>query len=115
MLAKVAALAERYKAPRIACLGLAYKADTDDLRESPALDITHAVAARGLGEVLVVEPNIRSLPKVLSDAGCALTPLEEALDKADILVLLVDHKPFKTVSPGRLKEKAVVDTRGVWG
>ena len=112
--AKVRTMAERFKHPVIACLGLAFKADIDDLRESPALAITMDLARHGVGEVLAVEPYIRELPRPLSEAGVVLCDLDEALNRADIVVLLVDHKPFVSVPRDRLSQKVLIDTRGVW-
>jgi UDP-N-acetyl-D-mannosaminuronic acid dehydrogenase len=83
--------ADRIKDPVIACVGIAYKADIDDLRESPALDITQALAESGCGEILVVEPNVTQLPARLLEAGARLVTLEEALQRADLVVGLVRH------------------------
>lgn len=78
---------------KVACLGLAFKPDIDDLRESPALDIAQKVAALGC-QVLAVEPNIEVLPSKLAGTHVALTPLEESLAKADVVCVLVKHHPF---------------------
>ena len=77
----------------IACFGLAFKPDIDDLRESPALEITHQIAKLGC-QVLVVEPNIESLPEKLNLKNLSLTSLDKALATADIVCLLVRHKLF---------------------
>ncbi len=93
----------------IACYGLAFKPDIDDLRESPALDIARQIAHEHQGTMLIVEPNIDTLP---TDLGAArLVPMTGTQD-ADVHVMLVDHKPFKQSGPptGR-----IVDARGVWG
>ncbi|MGL0957070.1 UDP-N-acetyl-D-mannosamine dehydrogenase [Vibrio vulnificus] len=93
----------------IACYGLAFKPDIDDLRESPALAIAETIAEIHAGRVIGVEPNIESLP--LSLKKIELTDLKQALKVADIHVLLVDHKQFKNIvhySP------SVVDTKGIW-
>lgn len=76
----------------IACLGLAFKADIDDLRESPAVEITQRIAETHKGKVLVVEPNIRELPKGLSQLSLVST--KQVLEQANIVVLLVKHKSF---------------------
>lgn len=104
------------KAPVIACLGLAYKADIDDLRESPAMDITLALAAKKGTTILAVEPNVDALPAPLADKpNVTLSSLKTALSKADVVVVLVDHAPFKDVDHETLKaRKPVVDTRGIW-
>lgn len=108
--------AKGFDRPVVACLGLAFKADVDDLRESPALSITHDLAVLlPQARVLAVEPNVPGLPDQLSGlqnvelAGCV-----EAVEQADVVVLLVDHKEFKDVDPGLLAGKRVVDTRGTW-
>lgn len=97
----------------IACLGLAFKPDIDDLRESPSLHITKDLAKEFPGNVVTVEPNISSLPKSLDDTDVSLVSLEEAL-KSDVIVLLVDHKEFKAISPKFSSEQFLIDTRGIW-
>jgi len=113
---KVRDRAERFKAPVVAALGVAFKADIDDLRESPSLDIVDRLAQElPTSSVLVVEPNVDELPERLTrHANVALTGLDEALAKADIVTLLVDHTPFKQVDRNRLAEKIVIDTKGAW-
>ncbi|MBB4511992.1 UDP-N-acetyl-D-mannosamine dehydrogenase [Paraburkholderia fungorum] len=109
---RVERAASRFKDPVIACLGLAFKANIDDLRESPALGITHALAERFAGQVVAVEPNIRKLPETL-EGKVKLRELNEALAEADVVVILVDHAQFKRVDPVRLQAKVVIDTRGL--
>ena len=100
--------------PVIACLGLAYKADIDDLRESPSVTITAELAKMGKARVLAVEPHVKSLPRQLQETGAVLAGLDEALAEADIIVLLVDHQAFKDIDRTRLKDKRVFDARGLW-
>lgn len=97
----------------IACFGLAFKPDIDDLRESPALAITQQIAATHPGPVLAVEPNIEELPGKLA-GKLNLVSIEAALVETDVIVLLVDHKEFKEILPSALGSNRVVDTRGVW-
>lgn len=94
--------------PRIACYGLAFKANIDDLRESPAVKIVEKLAERTDCTLLAVEPNIEMLPPSL--AALRLTGVEEA-STADIHLLLVDHREF-----GFMERPAgiVIDTRGLW-
>ncbi|MAY89175.1 MAG: UDP-N-acetyl-D-mannosamine dehydrogenase [Pseudooceanicola sp.] len=96
----------------IACYGLAFKPDIDDLRESPALQIAKGLCTSHPGSVLMVEPNVKTLPTSLNNSE--LVTLEEALCSADIHLLLVDHKEFKLVTSKNLEGKSVVDTRGSW-
>lgn len=118
VISDVIAKANRLKAPRIAALGLAFKPDIDDLRESPALNIVEALAQRlPDAEITAVEPHIEELPKRLAaHSNITLAPLDEAVADADIVVALVDHTQFKQADRRklRLKEKVVIDTRGVW-
>jgi UDP-N-acetyl-D-mannosaminuronic acid dehydrogenase len=104
--------AKRFKEPLIACLGLAFKANIDDLRESPALEIARELGERFDGQVMVVEPNIRKLPEAL-EGKVRLCELNEALNDADVIVILVDHAQFGRVDPVRLQAKVVIDTRGL--
>ena len=100
--------------PVIACLGLAFKANVDDLRESPAVAITRSVALRLPGaSVLAAEPHIGKLPSVLDDIpNLAFECAADAVAKADVVVLLVDHNQFHTITRADLGGKRVVDTRG---
>ncbi len=99
---------------RIACLGLAFKPDIDDLRESPALEITHALAKKYVGQVTAVEPNIEDLPSVLKEAKLQLGELGDAVKQADILVVLVDHKQFKELKPTIRSDQRLFDAKGIW-
>lgn len=102
--------------PTIAMLGLAFKPNIDDIRESPAIDIVRAYASHHPeARVLAVEPHIAQLPAVLSNLNnVTLTPPDEAVAAADVVVMLVDHDAFRALPPGRLKGKTVVDTKGLW-
>lgn len=110
---QISRAADEFKRPVIACLGLAFKADIDDLRESPALQIVSNLVDKNIGEIITVEPNISCLPKTLSDKGVELISLESALDKANVIVVLVDHQEFKVADRGQLAAKVVIDTRGI--
>lgn len=100
----------------IACLGLAFKANIDDLRESPSLEIVNQVVAKQLAQrIMVVEPYIDALPTGLSGRSeVELTDTEQALRDADVVVLLVDHLQFMSVDRDSLADKVVIDTRGSW-
>lgn len=97
----------------IACFGLAFKPDIDDLRESPSVGITLKISQQHPGQVFAVEPHISELPEVLK-GYVAYRTVEDALKEANIIVLLVDHKFFKQISVSQLSEHRVIDTRGIW-
>lgn len=96
----------------VACYGLTFKPDIDDLRESPSLSIARRVAQLNLGTVLLVEPNIETLPSGFT-ANSELVSTEIALEHADIHVLLVPHKEFVEVSVKFNEQANVVDTVGL--
>ena len=110
---KVKTYAARFSSPVIACLGLAFKANVDDLRESPALDIVRELLANKVGRVIVVEPHISELPSILN-GEVELMSLDSAVAAADVVVLLVDHHEFLKFNSPTLEGKVVIDTRGAW-
>ncbi|OKB65458.1 UDP-N-acetyl-D-mannosamine dehydrogenase [Serratia marcescens] len=109
----LAATNKRASEVKIACFGLAFKPNIDDLRESPAVEVAHMIAEWHAGETLVVEPNVEQLPKSLAGL-VSLKSVNEALQQADVIVMLVDHKQFKAIQPDEIKQAWVVDTKGVW-
>jgi UDP-N-acetyl-D-mannosaminuronic acid dehydrogenase len=99
--------AARFKSPTVACLGVTYKPDVDDLRESPALKIAHTLQAQVEGRVVVVEPNLSAID------GLETVPLEEALREADIIVTLVSHRSFRHIDRELTKDRVIIDLCGV--
>ena len=93
---------------KIACFGIAFKPNIDDCRESPALSIVEKLSDWHSGEVMVVEPNIDSLP--LSLENCSLVSSEVAVKDADIIVMLVDHREFSELV---FDCASIVDTKGI--
>ena len=105
---KVRTKAARFRDPVIGCLGLTFKANIDDMRESPAMDIVKHLLDEGIGRVIVCDPNVAKdkVPFPLHD-------LKDLLKQADILLLLVDHHEFSDIDPQVIRDKVVIDTRGV--
>jgi len=98
---------------KIACFGLAFKPDIDDLRESPAMHVASMIADWHQGTTQLVEPNIQQLPHGMPERSVLVTQ-QEALQQADVLVMLVDHRQFKTIDAASLKSRWLVDTKGIW-
>lgn len=109
---KVAEKSGHLARPTIACLGLSYKRDVDDLRESPAVEVVRLLAEAGFADLLIVEPHITHLPAALS--GLTLADFDQALAKSDVVLLLVDHMSFLRVDRAKLSGKIIIDTRGAW-
>lgn len=116
VIGKVAQAAASLKAPKIAALGLAFKADIDDLRESPARRIVAKLAnTLPEAEIASVEPHIDELPSDLANLrNIELTDLHEAVVDADIVLVLVDHQTFKDFDIDAFNGKQIIDTRGIW-
>jgi UDP-N-acetyl-D-mannosaminuronic acid dehydrogenase len=107
--------AVQFPRPVVACLGLAFKADVDDLRESPAVEIVERLAHDFPGEILAVEPHIKTLPSGLAATGkVKLTDAASAVSRANVIVLLVNHRVFADVDRQQFASKTVIDTRGFW-
>lgn len=110
---KICAAVSAASATSITTLGLAFKANIDDLRESPAVAIVQEFAARLPGvSVNVVEPHIAQLPESLHRENIQLVSLESALADSEVLVLLVDHDEFLEIPVESLSHVSIVDTRG---
>jgi UDP-N-acetyl-D-mannosaminuronic acid dehydrogenase len=105
---KVKAKAARFKEPVIGCLGITFKANIDDMRESPSLDIVKDLISQNVGKVLVCDPNVQA-----GKVSFPLIDLKQILKEADILLLLVDHTEFKEIDLDTIRDKVVIDTRGV--
>ena len=111
----IARIAERLKQPRIACYGITYKPDVDDVRESPALEIVEMVAALEDAQVMVVEPNLDELPAALASLpNVNLATSDEAREQADIVAFLVGHRQFGRLEGDSFLSKAVIDTTGLF-
>ena len=102
--------AARLDAPRIACLGLAYKPDVGDVRESPAVAIAAELLRNGV-DVVVADPFVAALPSALG--GAALMEVAAAVAAADIVAILVAHTPYRALDRALFEGKVVLDAVGL--
>ncbi|MBR0552093.1 UDP-N-acetyl-D-mannosamine dehydrogenase [Stakelama marina] len=108
------ALIETMPGAPVACLGLAFKANIDDFRESPALKIAAHLAARFGDRIRIVEPYAKSLPAQFNGTGATLIDIDEAIEDCPIFITLVDHEVFKSIPLDERSDKIVYDARGIW-
>ncbi|HTG38213.1 UDP-N-acetyl-D-mannosamine dehydrogenase [Sphingomonas sp.] len=108
------ALIEAMPNAPVACLGLAFKANIDDFRESPALKVAATLARRFGERVRIVEPYADTLPTIFDGSGATLIDIDTALETCPILIVLVDHDVFRSVPLEERGGKQVYDTRGIW-
>ena len=114
VIAQATALIESLPGVPVACLGLAFKANIDDFRESPAMLIATTLAARFGNRVRIVEPYAASLPASFTGSGATLVDIDAAIASCPIMVVLVDHDVFRSVPLEERADKRVLDTRGIW-
>ena len=99
----------------ITCLGLSFKPNIDDLRQSPALEIAKKISMMSFKKLYLVEPNISIMPNYFDHHDdIELVDLEFAVNSSEIVVLLVDHNEFNQINLDLLSDKYVIDTRGIW-
>lgn len=111
--------AKRFSSPVIACMGLTFKPDVDDLRESPALKIVSKLASNNSAQLLVVEPNINDLPEKLQNfSNIKKCDMEEAVQASDMVVIMVKHKEFCALRQNALQDvllgKVIIDACGIF-
>lgn len=104
---KIRSAAKALNKPVIGCLGLAFKPDVDDLRESPSLRIAKQVHKEGIGKLIVAEPNISEYD------GLDLREYKDVIKQSDILVILVKHKEFSGLNNLITKNQIVIDACGI--
>ncbi|MFT3965950.1 MAG: UDP-N-acetyl-D-mannosamine dehydrogenase [Sphingobium sp.] len=98
----------------VACLGLAFKPNIDDFRESPAVKVAAALARRYGRRLKLVEPYAKGLPMEFAGSQVELIDIDEAIERCGVFVVLVDHDVFKSVPLDERIDKAVYDSRGIW-
>jgi UDP-N-acetyl-D-mannosaminuronic acid dehydrogenase len=105
--------AKNYKSPKIAILGISYKANIDDFRESPALRIIQQLLH--LDNIMyIADPYFKELPQGLNEMACLnFVSIEEAILAANIVVILVGHDQIRALSNESLQGKRVIDTLGI--
>jgi UDP-N-acetyl-D-mannosaminuronic acid dehydrogenase len=108
------AVIEDHPYANVACCGLAFKANVDDLRESPALEISLELAKKYGSRIKIAEPNLRELPPQFAGAGAEFMDVDEAVRACEIAILLVDHDQFKMVPLAERRHLDVIDMRGIW-
>ena len=114
VLAKAAALVEANPGVPVACLGLAFKANIDDFRESPARFVAASLARKFGERVRIIEPYAAELPQEFDGTGASLVDIDTALETCGVLIVLVDHDVFRVVPAEERGGAVIYDTRGIW-
>jgi UDP-N-acetyl-D-mannosaminuronic acid dehydrogenase len=111
---RASAMIEANPTMKVGCMGLAFKANIDDFRESPAMKVAAELASRFGNRIHIVEPYAASLPREFDGTGATLIDIDTALLECDMLITLVDHDAFKAIPLAERAGKTVYDVRGIW-
>ena len=114
VIARATALIESAPDLKVACLGLAFKANIDDFRESPARFVAASLARKFGTRIRIVEPFAAELPREFDGTGAELIDIDTALVDCGILIILVDHDVFRVIPAEERRRALVYDTRGIW-
>ena len=99
----------------VGIFGVAYKANSNDLRNSPALQIAKEIIKMPFEKIFVVEPNISELPETLISSTTSFESVEFCLKNADLLIVLVSHKEFLEIDKSALQEIELIDAVNLIG
>lgn len=113
-IARAIDLIKRLPSVPVACLGLAFKANIDDFRESPALKVAASLAKLFGDRIRIVEPYATALPPAFDGTAARLIDIDTAIETCPIMIVLVDHEVFRSVPLDERADKLVYDTRGIW-
>ena len=111
---KIMQAMQTVREPCVACLGLSYKPDVDDLRESPAIAVIENLLAAGVQPILVHDPYIQTLPPEIQKSAVKMSELEALLQKANILVLLTNHQQYHRLNALDFAGKIIIDPSGAF-
>jgi UDP-N-acetyl-D-mannosaminuronic acid dehydrogenase len=114
VIARAAAMIAENPTLKVGCMGLAFKANIDDFRESPAMKVAVDLASRFGARIKIVEPYAANLPREFDGSGAQLIDLDTALLECGMLITLVDHDAFKAIPLAERAGKIVYDVRGIW-
>ncbi|WP_114521154.1 UDP-N-acetyl-D-mannosamine dehydrogenase [Altererythrobacter sp. ZODW24] len=114
VIARAIELVENNPGVPVACLGLAFKANIDDFRESPARFVAASLARKFGERINVVEPYAQELPREFDDTGAKLVDVDTALESCGIMIVLVDHDVFRVIPAEERSHIIAYDTRGIW-